>query len=65
MDFVKASLPNVFESLCDSVSSATNKLKRIKKSVDRTLRFLDDIITLKQDCQVVSNYYISHLTFLH
>lgn len=52
VEFVKAFQPNVFECLCDSVSSETSKLKRIRKSVDRTLRFLDEIITLKQDCQV-------------
>ena len=56
VEFVRASLPNVFESLCDSVSSASNKLKRIRKSVDRTLRFLDEIVNLKQDCQVVNDY---------
>lgn len=52
MEFVKVCRPDVFESLCDSVSSDTNKLKRIRKSVDRTLKFLDEILTLKQDCQV-------------
>ena len=56
VEFVRASLPNVFEGLCDSVSSASNKLKRIRKSVDRTLRFLDEIVTFKQDCQVVNDY---------
>jgi queuine tRNA-ribosyltransferase subunit QTRTD1 len=53
VEFVRASLPNVFEGLCDSVSSASNKLKRIRKSVDRTLRFLDEIVNLKQDCQAL------------
>lgn len=55
MEFVKVCQPNVFESLCDSVSSDANKLKRIRKSVDRTLKFLDEILTLKQDCQVGFN----------
>ena len=54
MEFVKVSRPDVFECLCDSVSSETNKLKRVQKSVNRTLRFLDDTLVLKQDCQVGS-----------
>ena len=53
MEFVRASRPNVFESLCDSVSSQNHKLKRVRKSVDRTLRFLDEALSLKQDSQVV------------
>lgn len=52
LDFVVASRPNVFECLCDSVSSEINKLKRIRKSVDRTIRFLDEFISLKKDYQV-------------
>ena len=48
VDFVTACQPNVFECLCDSVSSETNKLKRIRKSVDRTLRFLDSTLLLKR-----------------
>ncbi|CAI8039086.1 Queuine tRNA-ribosyltransferase accessory subunit 2 [Geodia barretti] len=53
MEFVRASRPNVFESLCDSVSSQTNKLKRVRKSVDRTLRFLDQTLAMRQNCQVL------------
>ncbi len=45
MAFVEALQPNVFEALCDSVTSAAgHKMKRIKKSVDRSLRFLDQTI---------------------
>ena len=52
--FVRASRPDVFECLCDSVSSIGHKQKRVKKSVDRTLRFLDEIISAKQDSKVVA-----------
>lgn len=52
LQFVKASQPNVFESLCDSVSSVNNKLKRVRKSVDRTLNFLDSILTAQQENKV-------------
>ena len=58
MDFVRVSRPNVFESLCDSVSSHTNKLKRVRKSVDRTLRFLDEALALKQECQVFPSRHL-------
>ena len=54
VQFVKACRPNAFECLCDSASSEDSKLKRIVKSVDRTLRFLDEILTAKQDCEVDS-----------
>lgn len=52
LQFVKASQPNVFESLCDSVSSVSNKLKRVRKSVDRTLNFLDSTLTALQENKV-------------
>jgi hypothetical protein len=60
MEFVKASRPDVFECLCDSVSSETNKLKRIRKSVDRTLHFLDETLSIKQDSRVI--FIISSLS---
>lgn len=44
--------PNVFEALCDSVSSDNNKIKRMKKSVDRTLRFLDETVALRSASKV-------------
>ncbi len=45
MAFVEAVQPNIFEALCDSVTlAAGHKMKRIRKSVDRSLRFLDETI---------------------
>ncbi len=45
MAFVEALQPNIFEALCDSVTlAAGHKMKRIRKSVDRSLRFLDETI---------------------
>ena len=49
---VEAFKPDAFEVLCDSASSLDGKPKRIKKSVDRTLSFLDQTLTLRQDSQV-------------
>ena len=44
LKFVEVLRPNVFECLCDSSPSIGNKPKRIGKSVDRTLRFLDETV---------------------
>ena len=52
LKLVEAVRPNVFECLCDSVSSSGQKLKRMRKSVDRTLKFLDHTIALRSDNQV-------------
>ena len=49
MSLVSAFKPDVFEPLCDTASSHDNKGKRIKKSVDRTLRFLDKTLEVMQD----------------
>lgn len=45
--------PNVFECLCDSASSAGSKLKRIRKSVDRSLKFLDETISERENNEVL------------
>ena len=50
---VEAFRPNVFEALCDSVASDGNKMKRMKKSVDRTLRFLDETLALRSASKVM------------
>ena len=50
--FVAAGRPNVFECLCDTVSSQEHELKRVKKSVDRTLKFLDQIISAREGHEV-------------
>lgn len=52
LKFVEAMQPNAFECLCDSVPSSGNKLKRIRKSVDRTLRFLDDTLAARASSEV-------------
>jgi len=44
LKFVEVLRPDVFECLCDSSPSIGNKPKRIGKSVDRTLRFLDETV---------------------
>ena len=44
--------PNVFESLCDSASSISNMQKRVRKSVDRTLLFLDEMLELRNSSKV-------------
>ena len=50
--FVESLRPNVYESLCDSASSASNMQKRIKKSVDRTVLFLDEMLELRNFSKV-------------
>ena len=52
LKLVEAFRPNVFECLCDSVSSAGCKLKRIRKSVDRSLNFLDQTISDRENNEV-------------
>ena len=53
---VEAFRPSAFESLCDSVSSTGNKLKRMRKSVDRTLKFLDETLTARASSEVGELY---------
>lgn len=53
LKLVEAVQPSVFECLCDSVSSHGQKMKRMRKSVDRTLKFLDDTIALRSDNKVL------------
>lgn len=45
--------PNVYECLCDSASSSGSKLKRIRKSVDRSLKFLDETISERENNEVL------------
>ena len=52
VSLVEAFKPDTFEALCDSASSFTNKPKRIRKSVDRTLSFLDQTLALRVENQV-------------
>lgn len=44
--------PNVVECLCDTIPSKGQTPKRIKKSVDRTLKYLDEIIAFKEEDKV-------------
>lgn len=50
--FVESLRPNVYESLCDTASSTNNMQKRIRKSVDRTLSFLDEMLQLRNSSKV-------------
>ena len=50
--FVESLCPNVYESLCDSASSINNMQKRVRKSVDRTLSFLDEMLKLRNSSKV-------------
>ena len=52
MKFIEVSQPDIFEALFDSASSQDSQLKRIKKSVDRTLKFLDDTLERKESFKV-------------
>ena len=54
---VESFRPNVFEPLCDTAPSAGNKLKRIKKSVDRTLSFLDETLAAREESKVSRPFY--------
>lgn len=53
LSLVESFRPNVFECLCDSASSMGSKLKRIRKSVDRSLKFLDDTISERETNPVI------------
>jgi queuine tRNA-ribosyltransferase subunit QTRTD1 len=37
--------PDIFASLADKITDEAPSLKRIKKSVDRTLKWLDDALS--------------------
>ncbi|XP_031561842.1 queuine tRNA-ribosyltransferase accessory subunit 2-like [Actinia tenebrosa] len=47
--------PNVVECLCDTIPSKGQTPKRIKKSVDRTLKYLDEIVTFKEENKALEN----------
>eukprot|EP00731_Ephydatia_muelleri_P037664 Em0531g8a len=51
--FVESLCPNVYESLCDSASSINNMQKRVRKSVDRTLSFLDEMLKLRNSSKTL------------
>lgn len=57
MKLVEAFQPDIFEALCDTATSLECKHKRIKKSVDRTLQFLDKSLEIK-DLNEVSVLYM-------
>ncbi|XP_048587687.1 queuine tRNA-ribosyltransferase accessory subunit 2 isoform X2 [Nematostella vectensis] len=41
--------PTVAECLCDTIPASKQTAKRIKKSVDRTLKFLDELVASKSE----------------
>ena len=53
MDFVSAAQPDVFEALCDTPPPGVSQPKRVGKSVDRTLTFLDEILAILQQSEQV------------
>ena len=57
MSFIEAFQPDIFESLCDTVSSVGQANKRIRKSVDRTLQFLDESLQIRQENEVSLNVH--------
>ncbi len=52
MELVSSFRPDIFEPLCDTASSVVNQTKRIKKSVDRTIAFLDETLEIKNNTKV-------------
>ena len=71
LSVVSSFKPDIFEPLCDTAAASENKSKRIKKSVDRTLSFLDQTLEIKSDDDNVSEYILvcvsyssAHLTRL-
>ena len=65
VSLVEAFKPDAFEALCDSASSLTNKPKRIGKSVDRTLNFLDQTLALRAENQVSGCIRVCLMNPLH
>ena len=62
MYFIEAFQPDVFESLCDTVSSVGHASKRIRKSVDRTLQFLDMSLQKREENEVRKMFYFRLFT---
>lgn len=48
MQVLQAFKPNLAECICDTIPAAGQTEKRIRKSVDRTLKFLDKCIEEKE-----------------
>ena len=44
MSAIDALQPDWFQSLCDSDTDKTSSRKRVRKSVDRTLKYVDECI---------------------
>ena len=47
------------QCLCDTIPAVNSDglaTKRIKKSVDRTLQFLDEILSAAEKCEVCNKY---------
>lgn len=73
MKLVEAFRPDAFECLCDSSPSTGNKPKRVRKSVDRTLRFLDETVEARANSKVstctlveiASTFYCCKIFTLH
>ena len=48
MEVLQTFKPNLVECLCDTIPASGQTEKRIRKSVDRTLKFLDKVIEEKE-----------------
>lgn len=48
MQVLQAFKPNLAECLCDTIPASGQTEKRIRKSVDRTLKFLDKCLEEKE-----------------
>ena len=52
MQVIEALQPDWCQCLCDSDTSGASSRKRVRKSVDRSLDFLDRVIELKEKSEV-------------
>jgi len=55
MSLVEALKPDIYECLCDGDVDQSDKIKRVKKSVDRSLTFLEECLNIHKNSKVLSN----------
>jgi len=48
--------PDIFASLADKITDEAPSLKRIRKSVDRTLKWLDEALSHVKVCQIYQSF---------
>ena len=59
MDMIESFHPDWFQALCDSDTDHSSSKKRIKKSVDRTISYLDKCIERVDSSEVRYKYSLS------